>query len=171
MGKKSPCISQGMKKHSLLIDFSKIMCHDGFLSMQIMHPEPNYAISHLRIIPEALNKVIWRVDTLLLFCFVAGGGGGGGGGKTASRKKNVTCKKAKFNTSYLITSWILRCNWIRCIKPTLLFCSIKHNVLNYVGHFCFHYYMYMYNNVIITAVISFIRWCQASLGEDSDGLD
>ena len=37
---------------------------------------------------------------------------------------------------------MLRCNWIRCIKPTLLFPSVKHNVLNYVGHFCFHYYMY-----------------------------
>ena len=117
------------KKHSLLTDFSKfskIMCHDGFLIMQIMRPEP---------------------------------------------KKMWLAKKAKFNTSYLITSWILRCNWIRCIKPTLLFPSVKHNVLNYVGHFCFHYYMYMYNNVIITAVISFIRWCQASSGEDSDGLD
>ena len=118
------------KKHSLLIDFSKfskIMCHDGFLIMQIMRLEP---------------------------------------------KKMWLAKKAKFNTSYLITSWILRCNWIRCIKPTVLFPSVKHNVLNYVGHFCFHYYMYMYNNfVIITAVISFIRWCQASSGEDSDGLD
>ena len=116
-------------KHSLLIDFSKfskIMCHDGFLIMQIMRLEP---------------------------------------------KKMWLAKKAKFNTSYLITSWILRCNWIRCIKPTVLFPSVKHNVLNYVGHFCFHYYMYMYNNVIITAVISFIRWCQASSGEDSDGLD
>ena len=95
-GKKSPCNSQGMKKHSLLIDFSKfskIMCHDGFLIMQIMRPEPNYAISHLRLIPEALNKVIWQVDTLLLFCFVAGEVGGGG--KTASRKKNVTCKKSQ----------------------------------------------------------------------------
>ena len=72
------------KKHSLLIDFSKfskIMCHDGFLIMQIMRLEP---------------------------------------------KKMWLAKKAKFNTSYLITSWILRCNWIGCIKPTLLFPSVKH---------------------------------------------
>ena len=47
-------------------------------------------------------------------------------GETASRKKMWLAKKAKFNTSYLITSWILRCNWIGCIKPTLLFPSVKH---------------------------------------------
>ena len=87
----------------------------------------NYAISHLRIIPEALNKVMWRVDTLLLFCFVAGGWGGGGWREDSLKKKKCDLqKKAKFNTSYLITSWILRCNWIRCIKPTLLFPSVKH---------------------------------------------
>ena len=51
-----------------------------------MHSEPNYAILHLCIIPEALNKVIQRVDILLLFCFVAGGGGEGEE-KTASRKQ------------------------------------------------------------------------------------
>ena len=113
------------KKHSLLIDFSKfskIMCHDGFLIMQIVRSEPNYVIAHLCIIPEALNKVIWRVDTLFLFCFVAGGWRE----DSLKKKKCDLQKKAKFNTSYLITSWILRCNWIRCIKPTLLFPSVKH---------------------------------------------
>ena len=71
------------------------MCHDGFLIMQIVRSEPNYVIAHLCIIPEALNKVIWRVDTLFLFCFVAGGVGGGGGGKTASRKKMWLAKKSQ----------------------------------------------------------------------------
>ena len=64
-----------------------------------MHSEPNYTILHLRIIPEALNKVIQRVDILLLFCFVAGGGGEGEE-KTASRKKNVTCKKSQVLLHY-----------------------------------------------------------------------
>ena len=71
------------------------MCHDGFLSMQIMHPEPNYAISHLRIIPEALNKVIWWVDTLLLFCFVAGGVGSGGWRVDSLKKKKGDLQKSQ----------------------------------------------------------------------------
>ena len=83
------------------------MCHDAFfLIMRIMHSEPNNAISHLRIIPKAPNKVIrwvviWRVDTLRLFCFVAGVGGE----REDSLKKEMwLAEKAKFNTSYLITS-------------------------------------------------------------------
>ena len=76
--------------------------------MQIMHSEPNYVISHLCIIPEAPNKVIRRVvirrvDTLCLFCFVAGLGWGGEGRQP--QEKNVTCKKSQvYYTSYLITS-------------------------------------------------------------------
>ena len=33
------------------------MCFFFFGTMQIMHSEPNYAISHLGIIPEALKRV------------------------------------------------------------------------------------------------------------------
>ena len=71
------------------------MCHDGFLIMQIVHPEPNYAISHQCIIPEALNKVIWRVDSLFLFCFVAGGVGGGVEGRQPQEKKMWLAKKSQ----------------------------------------------------------------------------
>ena len=57
-GKKFPCISQGMKKHSLLINlstFSKIIRHYEFFFfgiMRIMRSEPNYAIEFPRLIPD-----------------------------------------------------------------------------------------------------------------------
>ena len=57
--KKIPCISQGMKKHNLLINlskFSKIIRHYVFCFffgiMRIMRSEPNYAVQYPRIIPD-----------------------------------------------------------------------------------------------------------------------
>ena len=62
MGKKLPCISQGMKKTYLINKFVKIVENYApscvfFGIMRIMHSEPDYAILHLRIIPEALSQL------------------------------------------------------------------------------------------------------------------
>ena len=61
---KIPCISQGIRKGSLLVDLSKFFgnyaaLYSVFFFFRIMGADPNnYAILQLCIIPEALHMYI-----------------------------------------------------------------------------------------------------------------